>query len=204
MHDERFILASASPRRRELLASAGLSFSVEPSQADESPHPGEDAAAYARRVATEKAREVATRARARGDARPVLAADTTVVVDGELLGKPRDQAEARSMLERLSGRPHQVITGTCLIDAGGAELTDAIFTEVRFRALEEEDLARYLASGEWRDKAGAYAIQGHAACLVSSICGSYTNVVGLPLAEVVEALAWIGIRGAVGGTGGEP
>ncbi len=188
-----FILASASPRRRELLASAGLAFAVEPSEADEAERPGEPAAAYVRRVAAAKAREVAARARARGDRRPVLAADTTVVVDGAILGKPVDRADAARMLALLSGRSHQVITGTCVIGPDGSEQLAAATTEVRFCALGEETLAWYLDTEEWRDKAGAYAIQGHAACLVESLAGSYSNVVGLPLCEAVAALGRLGV-----------
>jgi septum formation protein len=192
---ESFILASGSPRRRELLASAGLAFEIEPSQADESERAGEAPAAYVRRVAAAKAREVAAIARARGDRRAVLAADTTVVVDGEILGKPVDRADAARMLGLLSDRTHQVITGTCLIAPDGSERQLEVTTEVRFAALTPAILAWYLATEEWRDKAGAYAIQGHAACLVREIRGSYSNVVGLPLCETVELL-----REIAGGT----
>jgi len=185
---EPFVLASASPRRRELLASAGLAFSVDPSQTDETSRPGESAPAYARRVAADKAREVARRLAQRGDRRPVLGADTVVGVHGDIRGNPGDRADARSMLSRLSGRTHQVITAYCIAVSDGAERSEAVTTEVRFKRLRPEELEAYLDTGEWHDKAGAYAGQGCAAGLVEAVFGSYTNVVGLPLAEVVEAL----------------
>ena len=188
-----FILGSASPRRRELLLSAGLNFEVQPSHVPEDVHPSEFPESYVRRLAAEKARDVAQRARARGDQRPVLAADTTVVVDGCALGKPSDAAEAQNMLARLSGRTHQVITGVCVIDTEKEQIF-AVCTAVQFKQLGAEEIAWYLASQEWRDKAGAYAIQGLAACLVSCISGSYTNVVGLPLCETVAALRRAGVR----------
>jgi septum formation protein len=188
MKIRRFILASESPRRRELLAGAGLEFDVEPSHADERPAPGEAPLAYVRRMAAAKAREVAARARARGDRRPVLAADTTVIVDAAILGKPDGADDARRMLRLLSGRAHQVATAFCVVDAAGRATPGESVTEVRFKALGDDELEAYLASEEWRDKAGAYAIQGRAACLVRSVSGSYTNVVGLPLCEAVEAL----------------
>jgi septum formation protein len=190
----RFILASASPRRRELLAGAGLAFDVEPSQVSEETRPGEGPQAYVSRLAQDKARDVAAPARARGDLRPVLAADTTVVVDGTALGKPADAAEARQMLQSLSGRTHQVITGVCVIDGAGQETVEAVTTQVTFKRLTDDELAWYLQSGEWQDKAGAYAIQGHAACLVPAISGSYTNVVGLPLCESVTLLRRAGVQ----------
>jgi septum formation protein len=181
------ILASASPRRRELLASAGVSFVVDPAQVDERPLDGEDARSYVRRMATTKARAVASR-RPPGDPRPILAADTTVVVDGEILGKPTDRAEAERFLARLSGRVHQVITAFWLIAGDGRETGEAVTTTVRFKPLRREELTAYLDTGEWRDKAGAYAVQGRAAHIVVAVEGSYTNVVGLPLCEVVDAL----------------
>lgn len=194
-----FILASASPRRRELLASAGLCFDVQPSRVGEEPWRGEDPEHYVRRLAADKARQVAAEARARGDTRPVLAADTTVVLDGQPLGKPADVAEARWMLEALSDRAHQVITAFCVIGPSGAEELESVATEVRFKRLRPEEVDAYLASLEWQDKAGGYAIQGRAACLVRTITGSYTNVVGLPLCESVEALRRAGVR--AGGAG---
>lgn len=193
MASEHFILASASPRRRELLVSAGLSFAVEPSSADESEHAGERPVAYVRRIAAAKASEVAARARTRGDLRPVLAADTTVVVDDAILGKPLDRADAARMLGLLSGRSHQVITAFCVLDAQGRARGEEVTTEVCFSALSLAAIEWYLGTGEWRDKAGAYAIQGHAACLIRSIVGSYTNVVGLPLYEAVAALRAAGV-----------
>jgi septum formation protein len=201
------ILASASPRRAELLRSAGYTFDVVVADVDESIRPGESPSAYVRRLAAEKSAAVrgghtgpplhagAAQSNAGvgadlrvGPAEPiVLGADTTVVVDGEILGKPRDEADARSMLQRLSGKTHQVLTGVSLrqgaFEAGRVETTSVVF-----RALTDEDIAWYIASGEGRDKAGGYAIQGLAARFIPSIAGSYSNVVGLPVACVDELL----------------
>ncbi len=183
------ILASASPRRSDLLRSAGLRFEVQASEIDESPLAGETPRAYARRMAAEKCQAVRSARQLAGDARPVLAADTVVVVGGEIMGKARDRAEARQMLRRLSGRSHEVITGFCLAAGpGAAGHAEEVTTEVRFRPLEAAEVEAYLDSGDWQDKAGAYAIQGGAAQMVLWVRGSYTNVVGLPLAEVVQAL----------------
>ena len=174
-----FVLASASPRRAELLRAAGFTFDVVVADVDETVHPGESADAYVRRVAAAKARAVT----ARVPGRRVLAADTTVVVDGEILGKPVDAAEAARMLRRLSGRTHQVLTGVCLDGACEVESSD-----VEFVPLSGEEIAWYVASGEPMDKAGAYAIQGLAARFISGIRGSYSNVVGLPIARVYAML----------------
>ena len=186
------ILASASPRRRELLERVGVVFTVEPADADETRRPGEPAGAYAARVATDKARAVAAR---RPDA-AVLAADTIVVVDGDVLGKAADAGEARAVLTRLSGRSHVVTTSVSLLVPGAAERHFAVHTQVEFRELGARELDGYLASGEWRGKAGAYAVQGIGAGLVRAVRGSYTNVVGLPLVEVLEALAGAGVAHA--------
>jgi septum formation protein len=183
-----FVLASGSARRRDLLASASLAFEVEPSDVPEEPSPGEAPRGFARRLAAEKAHQVAARRREAGDARPVLGADTIVVVEGKILGKPRDRAEAGEMLRALSGREHEVVTGFAIVDDRGAARVEEVVTVVRFRVLLDEEIEEYLESGEWLDKAGAYAIQGGAAGFALSIAGSYTNVVGLPLAQVVEAL----------------
>lgn len=188
----RLVLASASPRRRDLLQRAGVPFEVAPAEIDESARSGEAPAVYAQRIAAEKARAVfATHPDAF-----VLAADTIVVVGGEILGKPRDEADARRMLERLSGRSHQVTTAVCLVSPDGAERCRVVTTEVDVRALRGEEIDAYLRSGEWRGKAGGYAVQGIASAFVTAIRGSYTNVVGLPLAEVLELLRAAGAPGA--------
>ncbi|MCB2189283.1 MAG: septum formation protein Maf [Deltaproteobacteria bacterium] len=188
------ILASASPRRRELLAQVGLEFRVEPSAAPEELLPGEDAAAAAVRLAAEKARWVAREVAARypAEGRVILAADTLVEAGGEIMGKPRDGAQAREMLGRLSGAWHRVVTGFHLIHAGG-ETGEVVATRVRFRRLLPGEITAYLASGEPMGKAGAYAVQGKGAALVAEVAGSYANVVGLPLARVVEILLTLGL-----------
>ena len=178
------ILASASPRRRELLARLGIAFRVVPSEAAETPHPGEAPLAFANRMAREKAGSVARR----HSEAFVLGADTIVVVDEEILGKPVDRADARRMLQRLSDRTHQVFTAVALIDMAGRVDQLAIETSVDFRRLADTEIDAYLDSGEPFDKAGAYAVQGGAAPFVRRIGGSYTNVVGLPLDEVAVLL----------------
>ena len=186
-----WILASGSPRRFELLRAAGQRcFEVVPSRADESRGAGEEAFRYVTRVARDKAREVA----ARRPGVPVLGADTIVVVDGEPLGKPCDPADAAFMLDRLSNRAHEVVTAFVLLDASGKTIADRVVrTEVVFRALGAEEIADYVASGEPLDKAGAYAIQGGAANFVVALSGSRSNVVGLPMEEVEEALRRAGL-----------
>jgi septum formation protein len=184
------ILASQSPRRAELLRNAGISFEVSPADVDESVRAGESPIEYVKRLAREKALAVLEVA---SEGAVVLGADTTVVVDGETLGKPADDAEARRMLQRLSGRRHQVMTGVCVAvrNADGAATADveAEVTEVQFAAMSAEDIAAYVASGEPMDKAGAYAIQGRASRWIPRIEGCYFNVVGLPVARVCEMLA---------------
>ena len=182
------ILASASPRRRELLERVGLALEVVPADVDETPVAGEEPTAYARRVARAKAAAVASRAPGRW----VLAADTVVELDGEILGKPGGPGEAAAMLGRLSGRSHRVVTAFALRAPSGDEVTRAVATEVAFRAAGSDEIASYVRTGEWRDKAGAYAAQGIAAAFVIRVSGSFTNVVGLPLAEVIEELARAG------------
>ncbi len=185
------VLASASPRRRDLLASVGIAFSVVPSRAAEEVLPGETAEAHVQRLSLDKAREVAGRSEVSG--RWFLGSDTVVVRDGEILGKPADDADARRMLRSLAGRSHRVVSGYAIIDRQtGEEISEAVQTLVRFRELTEAEIAGYIASGEPADKAGAYAIQGIGAFMVRSIDGSYTNVVGLPLCETVEALQRLG------------
>jgi septum formation protein len=187
------ILASQSPRRAELLRNVGIVFEVRPAEIDESVREGEDPFAYVKRLAREKALEVLKSA---PEGAVVIGADTTVVVDGESLGKPRDEADARRMLERLSGRGHQVTTGVCVAfrNAGGAMVAevDAEVTEVEFAVMTVEEITAYVASGEPMDKAGAYAIQGMASRWIPGIRGCYFNVVGLPVARVCAMLARAG------------
>jgi septum formation protein len=180
----RLILASASPRRAELLRAAGFEFDVLAAGVDESIRSGESPQAYVRRLAAEKSAAVLT-----ADA-IVLGADTTVVVDGEMLGKPRDDDEAADMLRRLSGRTHDVMTGVS-IRCGAHEVGRVETTAVYFSLLTDDDVAWYVASGEGRDKAGGYAIQGLASRFIPRIDGSYSNVVGLPITCVRELLTEI-------------
>jgi septum formation protein len=182
----RLVLASASPRRRELLAKAGVEFEVLPSSLDEAPHAGESPEDYARRVARDKALDAA--ANLAPDC-VVLGADTIVVTGEEILGKPRDTADAARMIRILSGVTHRVITGVCLArpPAEILALTHET-TTVTFRALDEKEIADYVASGEALDKAGAYGIQGLASKFVTRIEGCYFNVVGLPVSLVCALL----------------
>lgn len=179
------VLASASPRRQELLRNAGISFVVQAADIDETPLADEKAEQCARRLAREKALAVS---RLRSLDR-VLGADTIVVVDGAILGKPRDAADAARMLRLLSGRTHEVITGVCLVEAGGGEVSAVSeTTRVTMNELSEPDIQAYVASGEPMDKAGAYAIQGMASRWIPRIEGDYSNVVGLPVALVYNML----------------
>lgn len=183
------VLASASPRRAELLASAGLSFVVVPSRVAEEQLPGEAPEEFVRRLARAKARDVA--GIRRDDV--VLGADTEVVLDGEVLGKPRDDEDARAMLARLSGRTHDVVTGYELYDVAAARAEGGVVrTRVEFARLSPGEIDAYVVTGEPRGKAGGYAIQGRGAGMIRRIEGSYTNVVGLPLREVLEALERMG------------
>jgi septum formation protein len=177
------ILASASPRRSELLSNAGIPFSVEPAHIPEQALPGEQPMEYAQRLAREKALAIFGR---HSDS-VVLGADTVVVVDEHLLEKPQDAQDAGRMLRLLSGRSHKVITGVSLI-AKGYEQTGTEVTEVRFSALSEREIASYVGTGEPMDKAGAYAIQGIASRWVERIDGCYFNVVGLPVPRVYRML----------------
>jgi septum formation protein len=179
------ILASASPRRRELLERIGLTLEVAPVDLDETPRPGESARPYAQRLAAEKC--AAAAARAGRDDPALLAADTVVVLEGEIFGKPADAAGAAVMLERLSGRRHEVITAYHIRHRGTA-VERAVTTAVAFRLLSPAEIEAYVASGEWQGKAGGYAVQGIAALFVTELRGSLTNVIGLPLAEVVADL----------------
>jgi septum formation protein len=176
------ILASRSPRRHEILTRAGIPHVVRPPEVDESIHLGEDALAYVKRVARAKAEAVPA-----GPEDVVLGADTVVVVDREILGKPADARQARSMLGRLAGREHAVTTGICLLGAGGA-IEEAETTRVRFLPLSGAEMDAYVASGEPLGKAGAYAIQGLASKFIDRVEGCYFNVVGLPVARVYQHL----------------
>jgi septum formation protein len=181
------VLASASPRRRELLEQLGLALVVAAADIDETPQPGERPTDYVRRVAAAKCDAVVEARAASPSALAVLAADTTVVVAGEILGKPVDADDARRMLARLAGRRHEVATAYRI--RFGAQLVErTVTTVVAFRALAPAELDAYVASGEWRGKAGGYAVQGIAAAFVSELRGSHTNVIGLPLAEVLADL----------------
>jgi septum formation protein len=171
------VLASGSPRRAQLLGHLGVAFEVRPADLDESVLPGEEARAYVERLARAKAAAVA------GGGELVIAADTTVEVDGTILGKPVDRADATRMLRLLSGRTHRVHTGVAVADR-----SIVVTTEVRFVDLTEGEIAWYVGSGEPLDKAGAYAIQGAGGAFVAGIDGSASNVVGLPLAELVDLL----------------
>jgi len=189
-------LASASPRRRELLSQIGVPHIVTGANIDETLRQDERARDYVLRLAREKAVSV----RRGGQALPVLAADTTVVLDGLVFGKPYDRADAVRMLGRLSGRDHEVLTAVALADARGVQVRLSSST-VRFRALSTEECAAYWETGEPRDKAGGYAIQGFAAVFVESLNGSYSGVMGLPLFETGELLRDAGIA-CWGGAGG--
>jgi septum formation protein len=182
------VLASASPRRQELLRNAGITFDVQPADIPEDALPGEAAKECAERLAREKALSVAGQ-------RPqdcVLGADTVVVIDGQILGKPSDAADAARMLRLLSGREHQVITGVCLV-AGGQRSVASETTSVTMSEISEKEVTDYVASGEPMDKAGAYAIQGIASRWIPRIEGDYSNVVGLPVALVCRMLRQAGV-----------
>ena len=187
------VLASASPRRRDLLASLGLrpgdDLVIDPADTDESWESGEDPVAYVRRIAHDKASTVARR----HPGRVVLAADTTVDLDGRILAKPVDAEDAVVMLTRLAGRAHLAHTAVAVVDRDGSCRVEVVTTTVRFRDLEADEIAWYVATGEPLDKAGAYAIQGGAAAFVTRVEGSVSNVVGLPLAETVLALRAAGV-----------
>ncbi|MEZ5365197.1 MAG: Maf family protein [Bryobacterales bacterium] len=177
----QLVLASGSPRRRELLTAAGIPFTVRPASIDETQRPGETPADYVVRLAGEKARA----AWRPGEA--TLGADTTVVLDGETLGKPEDEADAARMMERLAGRAHEVLTGYCVFDGERAR-TGYVTTRVVFGPMQAEEIAAYAASGEPLDKAGGYGIQGLASKFVERVEGCYFNVVGLPVSRVYAEL----------------
>lgn len=191
-------LASASPRRKEILTTLGITFSVHVTNVDETERAGEAPAAYVARVARDKrlaAREALSRLTPEGTSPAILAADTTVAIDDRILGKPGSDAEACAMLELLSGRTHFVHTAISI--EHGEQVHEAVITtEVVFSALDPQAIARYVASGEAKDKAGAYGIQGMAGGFVARIVGSYTNVVGLPAHETVQGLLAVGALSA--------
>jgi len=181
----RLILASASPRRRELLAARHLDFEVQPAAIDEARRDGEDAEAYVLRLATAKAQAL-------GATYPqslILGADTIVVLDGQIFGKPADLAEAEKMLSRLSARTHQVLTGVCLLPPKAAPCAWVSRTEVTFHPLTAEAIRHYFSLVSPLDKAGAYAIQEHGELLVASYRGLLSNVIGLPVEDVLERLS---------------
>lgn len=187
---QEIILASASPRRAELLRRIGLKFRVVPSDVEERLEGSLDARSLALKLASEKAEAVAVR----HPEAIVLAADTVVCCDGEILGKPADWRDAARMLQLLSGRTHEVSTGVVLRrECTGQERKEVVTTRVTFRRLSQEEILGYLATGEPFDKAGAYGIQGYGALLVEGIEGCYSNVVGLPLAKVGEMLREFGV-----------
>jgi septum formation protein len=200
------VLASASPRRRELLTQAGFTFTVHPANIPEDPHPNEDPIAYVTRLARQKAQAVFAELSMKGtgfspyiepiqekgalapeEALIVLGADTTVTLDNQILGKPENQADAARILRLLSGRTHHVITGVAIVTATRTEIAAEV-TAVRFLTLSNEDIAAYIATREPMDKAGAYAIQGRAARWIPRIQGDYFNVVGLPISLVSTLL----------------
>jgi septum formation protein len=181
-------LASVSPRRRELLSQIGVPHTVVGADIDETARSGELPRDYVLRMARQKALTV----RERGERLPVLAADTTVVLDDVIYGKPRDRADGIAMLGRLSARTHEVLTAVAVADARGVDLRLSVST-VRFRGLTPEECAAYWDTGEPRDKAGAYAVQGAAAVFIESLSGSYSGVMGLPLFETAELLRAAGV-----------
>jgi septum formation protein len=190
----RLVLASASPRRSELLRLAGLDFEVAPADIDETPRPGETPGALAARLAAAKAAATAP------GSLPalVLAADTVVAVGGRLLGKPRDEAEARVMLGLLSGRAHEVTTAVAArLLPEESTIVETVASRVTFAPMSADEIAWYAKSGEGMDKAGAYALQGKGCLFVASVDGSYTNVIGLPMERILSILRRCGVRAPV-------
>ena len=185
------VLASQSPRRSEILRQAGIPFTVRPVEVDETPLSGERPRAYVERLALAKALAAPA-----GQQETVLAADTTVTIDGAVLGKPADAADARRMLALLSGKRHDVLTGICL-RKGDSPILDCASTAVWFQPLSDEEIGAYVASGEPDGKAGAYAIQGLASKFVERIEGCYFNVMGLPLARLWTSLREFGWANAI-------
>jgi septum formation protein len=195
----KIILASASPRRAEILRNAGIAFDVCGTQVDEEPLPGEAARAMVARLAEVKARDAAARVRNDAQVQIIAAADTTVELDGEILGKPRDADHARQMLEMLSGRTHHVLTGVFLLRVPDLQTRAAIESSaVTFTALSREEIDAYVSTGEPFGKAGGYAVQGIAGRFVPRILGCYFNVVGLPLARTFTMLRELGWSAELG------
>jgi septum formation protein len=194
----RLILASASPRRRELLERLGLPFEVRPSGIEEPLAAGAPASTLATTLARAKAADIADRLRAAGEVALVLGADTLVVLDGQPLGKPTSRSDARAMLRALRGRSHEVVTAVVVRDAdpAGRELTEAVVSRVLMRDYTDDEIAAYVATGEPDDKAGGYAVQGGGRRLVSRVDGCYTNVVGLPLRTTARLLQAFGLTPA--------
>ena len=198
----RIYLASRSPRRRDLLTQMGVAFDTiifrgglrtDP-QVDEGVHAGEAALSYVERVARAKAEHgIDLLLERRLPLRPVLAADTTLELAGEIIGKPADEADAAAILRRLSGRTHGVMTGVAVAHEGRTEYAQSL-SEVRFRHIDDEEIRRYVLSGEPMDKAGAYGIQGRAALFIEYMAGSYTGIMGLPVCETGELLKRFGWR----------
>ncbi len=189
---DQLVLASASPRRRELLQQIGLEFQVVPSRAEEQVLSGETPEEHVIRLSLDKATEVANRDDISG--RWFIGSDTIVLCDTQILGKPEDERHAATMLRQLSGREHQVLSGYAIIDRQtGKQRSAAVRTNVWFRQLTEAEITSYIATGEPSDKAGAYAIQGMGVCFVARIEGSYTNVVGLPLCKLTLAMKELGV-----------
>lgn len=190
IQEARVVLASASPRRSELLAQAGIPFVVDPSDVPEVPEPDWDPCELATRLSARKALDVANR---HPDADLIIGADTVVVLDQEVFGKPQDPEDAVRMLKRLSGRAHAVVTGWSLVDPRRDHaLSEFTSSRVFFADLDEETIRRYVATGEPMDKAGSYAIQGKAGLFVQAIEGDYANIVGLPIAAIGQALRQFG------------
>ena len=187
----QIVLASASPRRRELLSSVGIQFQVIPSHIDEIQQPSEAAEAFVLRLSQEKAAEVAQRSTISG--RWFIGSDTIVLCDDQILGKPDSREDSATMLRMLSGRSHQVISGYAILDRNTNQwIRRSITTDVTFRTLTDHEIDGYIASGEPADKAGSYAIQELGAFMVTTINGSYSSVVGLPLAQIVDDLQQLG------------
>ena len=190
--EDQLVLASASPRRRELLQQIGLKFQIIPSQAEEQVLAGETPEEHVVRLSFDKATEVANRKNISG--RWFIGSDTIVLCDNQILGKPKDETHAAIMLKQLSGREHQVLSGYAVIDRQtGEQRAEAVSTKVWFRQLTEAEITGYIATGEPADKAGSYAIQGLGICFVARIEGSYTNVVGLPLCKLTLTMKELGV-----------
>ncbi len=184
-----FVLASASPRRQELLSQLGLVFEVDPAEVDESVHPDEAPDEYVKRVAVAKAKRV----HGRHGGKVVLACDTSVVVDAEILGKPLSAVDAKRMLRLLSGRSHRVVSCVAVVSPGGLR-TESVSTAVGFRRLNHWEIDWYVATGEGKDKAGGYASQARASAFIEKMEGSHTNVIGLPLIEALNLLERGGVE----------